>query len=107
MSVQLTVGDVLSEEGAVTVALGRERAAGGRRVMIELVAASGSRHCVARLTISEAEVLQTALDSLIFDAAMRSGERTYPKGKDGPAGEGTRLTRRQRRSLRESRPAVP
>ena len=41
--------------------------------MIELATASGHRRCAAQLTINEAEILQTALDSLIFDAAMRNG----------------------------------
>ena len=78
MTVQVTVGEASCDgagnaRGAVTVALARGSDT-GRAVMIELAAASGHRRCAARLTINEAEILQAALDSLIFDAAMRNGE---------------------------------
>ncbi|MGA5303420.1 hypothetical protein ACPCHT_26080 [Nucisporomicrobium flavum] len=78
MTVQITVGEAACDgdsdnaRGAVTVALARGSDA-GRAAMIELVTASGHHRCAAKLTIAEAEVLQTALDSLIFDAAMRNG----------------------------------
>ena len=79
MAVRVTVGDAFSGgdsdtvRGAVTVAPARTSMSPGRPVLIEVVTAAGSRHGV-QLTIGEAEVLQAALDSMIFEAAMRNSD---------------------------------
>ena len=82
MTIQITVGDAgtgidpRDARGTVTAGLAVRRDADKERVMIELTAASGPTKCAVQLTVGEAEVLHGALDSIIFDAALRSGEST-------------------------------
>ena len=78
MTVKVTVGDISSEKGSdasrgtVAARLAPRQQADERQVMIEVAATLGVLDCAIQLTISEAEVLYNALDSLIFEAALHS-----------------------------------
>lgn len=80
MTIQITVGDTRpgmdssGVRGTVTAKLAFRQLADKERVMIELTAASAATECAVQLTVGEAEVLYGALDSIIFDAALRSKE---------------------------------
>ena len=84
MVIQVTVGDARPDvgsqqvRGTVTARLASRQPTNERRPMIEVSTASDSRQCSVRLTISEAEVLYNALDSLILDAALGQGAKKDP-----------------------------
>ena len=85
MTVQVTVGDINPESpsngtrGTVAARLVPHQQPDEHQVMIEVIATFDALDCAVQLTISEAEVLYNVLDSLIFEAAIRS-----PKIQDRP-----------------------
>ena len=72
MTMQVTIGDAEPGSGGGTISarLTSRLFNGKKQPMIEVTAASGPDQCTVRLTVSEAEVLHTALDAMIFDAAL-------------------------------------
>lgn len=76
MSIYVTVGETSGQAGSaksrgtVTVALAKPSGKVGEESMIEISSTLRDAVCAVRLTIAEAEILQSALDSLVLEAAV-------------------------------------